>query len=190
MAKSTSRLSIDSETKLIAAARGGDAPSFERALRPHLAMLLAYSRAICGDFHAAEDVVQETCQIAYRKLNYLIPEADFAGWLKAIARRQALAARRKLQKAALVAEEILERVYQDPSPATEGLQGQALAECLEKLGGRAADAVRAHYFEGVDTNRLAERMDTNPPAVRQLLHRARLLLLDCVRRSLGSEATA
>lgn len=187
---SKSRISIDSETKLIAAAKGGDPQSFERALRPHLAMLLAYSRAICGDFHAAEDVVQETSQIAYRKLNYLIPEADFAGWLKAIARRQALATRRKLQKATLVAEEIIERVYQDPSPATAGRRGEALVECLSKLGGRAADAVKAHYFEGMDTNRLAERMDSNPPAIRQLLHRARLLLLECVRRTLGAEATS
>ncbi len=185
MGKSTSRISLDSETRLIAAAKGGDPASFEDALRPHLPMLFAYARAICGDYHAAEDVVQETAQIAYRKLNFLIPEADFAGWLKAIARRQALAARRKLQKTTLVAEDVIERVYQDSEPAGQGGRGEALAECLQKLGGRAADAVRAHYFDGVKTDDLAARLDSKPPAIRQLLHRARLLLLDCVRRRLG-----
>jgi len=54
----------DNETRLLKAAQGGDPKAFERVLRPHLPMLFAYSRAICGDFHAAEDVVQETAQIA------------------------------------------------------------------------------------------------------------------------------
>jgi RNA polymerase sigma-70 factor (ECF subfamily) len=177
----------DQETKLIAAAKGGNKEAFERALRPHLPMLFAYSRAIVGDFHAAEDVVQETAQIAYRKLNFLIPEADFAGWLKAIARRQSLAARRKLTKTSLVAEEVIERVYQDLSPAPEGRQAEALTECLDSLEGRAADVVKAHYFEGVRLTDLAPRLDMTPVAVRQLLHRVRVLLLDCMRRRLGVE---
>jgi RNA polymerase sigma-70 factor (ECF subfamily) len=176
-----------SETRLIAVAQSGDAKAFEAALRPHLPMLFAYSRAICGDFHAAEDVVQETAQIAYRKLNYLIPEADFAGWLKAIARRQALAARRKLNRSAPVVEELIEQIYQDPSPATEGVRGEALQECIDKLEGRAAQAVKGHYFEGMKVADLAGRMDTTPVALRQLLHRVRLLLLDCVRRRIGVE---
>lgn len=183
-------MALDSETRLIAAAKGGDPEAFERALRPHLPMLFAYSRAICGDYHAAEDVVQETAQISYRKLNFLIPEADFAGWLKAIARRQSLAARRKLDRSALVAEDLIEKIYQDPAPASGDDRGAALSECLNKLSGRAADAVRAHYFDGIKLTDLAERFDSNPPAIRQLLHRARLALMDCVRRRLGVEGAS
>lgn len=178
----------ESESRLIAAARGGSPQSFEKVLRPHLPMLFAYARAICGDFHVAEDVVQETAEIAYRKLAYLIPEADFAGWLKAIARRQALAARRKLTKTTLVADEILERVYQDPAPSAEGMKGEALAECMDRLDGRAAQAVKGHYFEGLKLSELAERMAMSPAALRQLVHRVRVLLLECVRRRLGAEA--
>lgn len=177
----------DDETRLLAAAKAGDPEAFERALRPHLPMLFAYSRAICGDYHAAEDVVQETAEIAYRKLNYLIPEADFAGWLKAIARRQALAARRKLTRAGLVAEEIIERVYQDPWPASFDRRSEALEECLKQVHGRAAEALRAHYFEGVRLTDLAPRLSMTPAAVRQMLHRVRQLLLECVRRRLSVE---
>ncbi len=177
----------DQESRLIAAAKIGNKEAFEKALRPHLPMLFAYSRAIVLDFHAAEDVVQETAQIAYRKLNFLIPEADFAGWLKAIARRQALAARRKLTKTSLVTEEIIERVYQDLAPATEDRKGEALTECLDGLEGRSAEVVKAHYFEGVKLGDLAPRLDMTPVAVRQLLHRVRVALLECVRRRLGVE---
>ncbi len=181
-------MALDSETRLLAAAKAGNPAAFEDVLRPHLPMLFAYARAICGDFHAAEDVVQETSQIAYRKINYLIPEADFAGWLKAIARRQALAARRKLSRASVVAEELIEKVYQDPSPAGLGHRGEALEECLRELGGRAAQAVRAHYFEGLKLSELAPRLSMSPAAVRQMLHRVRLVLLECVQRRLGMEA--
>ena len=177
----------DTESRLLKTAQAGDPKAFERVLRPHLAMLFAYSRAICGDFHAAEDVVQETAQIAYRKLNYLIPEADFAGWLKAIARRQALAARRRLTKTNLVADDMLERVYQDPGPAATGRRGEALTECIDKLEGRAAQAVKGHYFEGVKLNDLAEAMGMTSVAMRQLIHRVRVLLLECVRRRLSVE---
>lgn len=180
-------MALDSESRLIATAKGGNPQAFEQALRPHLPMLFAYSRAVCGDWHAAEDVVQETAQIAYRKLNFLIPEADFAGWLKAIARRQALAARRKLDRARLVAEGLIEKIYQDPSSAAADPRGEALTECLDRLSGRAADAVRAHYFEGMKVAQVARRIDANPPAVRQILHRARQLLLECVRRRMQAE---
>jgi len=177
----------DTESRLLQSAQAGDARAFEKVLRPHLAMLFAYSKAICGDFHAAEDVVQETAQIAYRKLNFLIPEADFAGWLKAIARRQALAARRSLTKTSLIADDVIERVYQDPSPATSGRRGEALTDCIDGLEGRAAQAVKGHYFDGVKLNELADRMGMTSVALRQLLHRVRVLLLECVRRRLSVE---
>jgi len=177
----------DTESRLLKTAQGGDPKAFERILRPHLSMLFAYSRAICGDFHVAEDVVQETAQIAYRKLNFFIPEADFSGWLKAIARRQALAARRSLTKTNLVADDVIERVYQDPAPAASGRRGEALTECIDTLEGRAAQAVKGHYFEGVKLNELADRMGMTSVAMRQLLHRVRVLLLECVRRRLSVE---
>src|ERR1051325_11414045 len=178
---------LDNETRLIAAAKDGSKEAFERALRPHLPMLFAYSRAIVGDFHVAEDVVQETAQIAYRKLNFLIPEADFAGWLKAIARRQALAARRKLTKTSLIADDVIEKVYQDPSPSSAGRRREALTECIDSLEGRAAQAVKGHYFDGVKLSDLADRMGMTSVAMRQLLHRVRVLLLECVRRRLSVE---
>src|SRR5438105_576107 len=100
---------MDNETELIARAKKGDAPSFEHLMTPYLSMLFAYSRAICSDYHAAQDVVQETAIIAFRNLDHLFPEADFPTWLRAIARRQALDARRKLRRHARFTEEAIER---------------------------------------------------------------------------------
>lgn len=172
------------EIELLALAKAGDAQAFEEVLVPHLPMLFAYSRAICGDYHAAQDVVQDTSLIAYRNLVHLFAEADFATWLKAIARRQALAARRKLTRMSLVAEEVIEKVYQEPTPTSKDPRLEALAECLERLAGRMRQVVRGHYFQGAKLAEVARSMDMKEPAAKQLLYRARLWLHECMTKRL------
>lgn len=172
------------EADLLVRAKAGSQDAFESVLRPHLPMLFAYSRAICGDYHQAQDVVQETALIAYRNLNHLFPEADFASWLKAIARRQALAARRQLVKRNLFTEEALEAAYCDPTFEGVAPEREALSKCLDGLDTRAGQLVRRHYFEGQKLQQLSEAMSLNLNTVKTLLYRARLALQDCVRQRL------
>jgi DNA-directed RNA polymerase specialized sigma24 family protein len=47
--------------------------------------------------------------------------------------------------------------------------------------------VKGHYFEGIKLAELADRMGMSSVAMRQLLHRVRVLLLECVRRRLSVE---
>lgn len=175
------------ENELLAAAKGGDAAAFQQVLIRHLPMLYAYSRALCGDHHAAQDVVQETGLIAFRNLNHLFPETDFVAWVKAIARRQALSMQRKLSRAAVLPEESIEAVYQDPSPAAAAPRRDALARCLGALQGRLARVIRDHYFGGSKVEELAQGMEMTRHAVVQLLYRARMALRDCIQRRLARE---
>ena len=178
------------ESELLASAKGGDATAFQRALIPHLPMLYAYSRALCGDHHAAQDVVQETGLIAFRNLNHLFPETDFVAWVKAIARRQALSMQRKLSRVAALPEEFIEAVYQDPSPVAVAPRRDALATCLDALQGRLARVVREHYFGGSRVEELAQGMEMTRHAVVQLLYRARMALRECIQRRLARELTS
>lgn len=177
----------DAERTLLARAKAGEIAAFETVLRPHLPMLLAYARAICGDFHRAQDVVQETALVAYRNLDHLFPEADFASWLKAIARRQALAARRQDVRLSAWTDEALEAAYADPTPEAVAPEREALARCLEKLDEQAGRIVRGHYFDGAKLAALAESLRLNLNTVKTVLHRARLSLQECVERRLRTE---
>lgn len=178
------------QAELLDRAKGGDREAFERLLVPHLPMLLAYCRTILGDAHLAEDAVQESSLIAFRKLNHFFPEADFATWLKAIARLEALSARRLSHRGSkLVAEALIEEAYEDPAPPELGREEQALARCLERLQDRARHVVRSYYFEGSKLTRIAEALRMNLNTVKWVLYRARLGLLECVARHLkGSVA--
>ena len=181
---------MENEADLLSRAKKGDAAAFERLVTPYLSMLFAYSRAICLDFHAAQDVVQETSIIAFRNLNHLFPEADFSTWLRAIARRQALEARRKLHRFARFVDDAVERAYEDPAPAEVSAQRKALGDCIRALGERGQGVVEGHYFRGLTLAQVAARLETSVTAVKQLLYRSRKLLEDCVRkRQLGEQST-
>jgi RNA polymerase sigma-70 factor (ECF subfamily) len=170
-----------SEDELLEAAQAGDRSAFEAAIQPHLAMLLAYSRAICGDFHAAEDVVQETALIAYRQLHRLFPEVDFATWLRGIAKRQALAARRRSAKLVLI-DEAIELAYADAAPAADReTEQKALSKCLGRLGPKVGRIVNQHYQEGLALAEVASELNMSVGAVKVAMYRARMQLKDCVQ---------
>jgi RNA polymerase sigma-70 factor (ECF subfamily) len=175
------------EAELLGKAKAGNPEAFEALLVPHLPMLFAYSRAISGDHHRAQDVVQETAMIAFRNLTHLFPEVDFAAWLKAIARRQALAARRQSARLGTWTEEALEAAYTDPTPQALAPERDALSRCLETLDPRSSRLVRGHYFDGLRLMQLATDLDLNLNTVKTLLFRARLALKDCVQRRLRAE---
>ena len=170
-----------SESVLIGRVKSGDIAAFELALAPHLPMLGAYSRAICGDFHRAQDVVQETALIAWRNLHHLFPQVDFASWLKGIARRQALAARRAGGRLRPAIEEELEGAYEDPSPAS-GPVHEALRNCVDKLEEPSRRLVRGHYFDGKSLAVLSDELNLKINTIKTVMHRARQLLQICVGR--------
>ena len=177
-------------TELLERAKGGDRSAFENVLLPHLPMLLAYSRAVCGDFHLAEDVVQETALIAFRNLNHLFPEADFPSWLKAIARRQALAMRRDSSRLHPVLDEALEEAFRDPAPDSLRVEREALAECMQLLSERTGQVIRKFYLEGDSVAGLSQEAKLNVNTVKTLLHRGRQALESCMRRHLNMEAAS
>ena len=107
---------------------------------------------------------------------------------RAIARRQALAARRKLARLDLgIVGEALESVYQDPTPAAAAPRREALQKCLELLSGRLAQVIQGHYFAGSKLAELADALAMTVNAVKQLLYRARLTLRNCIRERLRLE---
>lgn len=184
------RMDRNRETDLLAKAKTGDVSSFEEALAPYLPALLAYGRTICGDHHAAEDVVQESVLIAYRNLGHFFPETDFGAWLRAIVRRKALEMRRTLRKVRLGFEESFERVFEDPGPEAVSPWRNALSECLKQLDGRAGQVVRGFYFEGLDLLQIAATIKTTLEGTKQLLYRTRLILRTCVRKRVGMEGVS
>lgn len=178
---------MSEEAEYIAQAKAGDVRAFEFALLPHLSTLLAYSRAVCGDYHTAQDVVQETALIAFRNLDRFFDDADFAGWLKAIARRQALEARRKTLRHRLLAEDAIESAYDAEPSEEESLRQLALQRCLEQLPDEGRRLLEARYSQGKSLSEAAVGLNEGIDSLRSRIYRIRNGLKDCIERRLRRE---
>ena len=99
------------DSQLVASVRLGDVEAFGQLAERYERSLLAIARAKLRDFHEAEDVVQATLLVAFRKLGTLRDDSKFGAWLMQIARRQ-----------------LVEAVRARPIPAGIPLDGLDLAE--------------------------------------------------------------
>jgi len=85
---------MQSTEELVVAVRAGDQLAFAQLVRLYerAAVLTAYS--VLHDFHAAQDVAQDSFVIAHGKLGQLKSAAAFGPWLLRIVRRQAVRLKR------------------------------------------------------------------------------------------------
>jgi|SRR6185295_916887 len=157
--------------------------------------MLAYVRAAVGDPAAAEDIVQETFLTAYRKRDEYRRGEPFGAWLRGIARN--LARRHLEQKTrgpvVLLSDEAwavldaragaLELAH--VTPGFEASRVSLLRRCVQKLTDRARALIEGRYREGLSIDDLAARLHLAPASVPVVLHRARGVLTDCMRRGLS-----
>ena len=89
----------DEDGDLVKAARQGDRAAFETLYTRHRNRVYALVWRLCGGDHGlAEDVLQETFLIAYRRLPTWRGEAPLERWMVRIAVREALRARSRLRR--------------------------------------------------------------------------------------------
>src|ERR1700757_758746 len=83
--------------QLVDRACEGDVSAFVELTRRFQHFAFASALALLGDFHHAEDAVQEAFLAAWSGLPSLSDHAAFPGWLRGIVRHQAFRALRKRQ---------------------------------------------------------------------------------------------
>ena len=66
---------------------------------------------------------------------------------------------------------------------SEATGGEALQACLRQLPERSRSLVDMHYFSGLSTREIGERIETNPDTVCRALSRVRDALRRCLKKS-------
>jgi RNA polymerase sigma-70 factor (ECF subfamily) len=138
----------------------------------------------------AEEVLQETNVVLWRKFDDYEPGTSFESWacrvayFEALKYRERIARQRRVFGAKLVetlaveAEEVADE-FDDRRDALEG--------CLTKLRDVDRTLVLRRYQPGATTRGLAETMGRSPQGTRKSLHRIRRTLLECIERTLAAE---
>jgi RNA polymerase sigma-70 factor (ECF subfamily) len=160
-------------------------PEFITLLTGSQSRLYAYVLSLVGDRQQAQDVMQETNIVLWRKAGQFRAGTNFGAWMLKVAYYQVMEHRRKLNRQALfvVDDDFLAELAQEAVDASETmeLQQAALRNCLEKLPDRQRDIVRRKYTEGASIKDVAAQLGLAASAIKQTLFRARGNLIDCVR---------
>jgi RNA polymerase sigma-70 factor (ECF subfamily) len=159
-----------------------------RAQRP----LYGFIVTLAGGALDADDILQETNLVLWRKAAEYDPARDFMSWALRIAQLQTMAHLKKRRRRPVFDTALLERIA-DESVADRDeadLRRQALAACLQKLSAKHRHLVARRYEPGASVIAMAAEIGSQPKAVSEMLRRIRHALLECIERSIAAEATS
>ena len=195
-------MSIDaSDEQLVKNARSGDAAAFAALVRRHGERAYRIAARLCGPTDA-EDVVQDAFIRVHAGLAEFRGDARFTTWLYRVVANVALSRRRRQPRTESL-DDYLPRFGPDglharldasallpPMPDDAAARAElrtAIAEAMADLpdGTRVAFVLRD--LDALSTDEVAAVLGIDAAAVRQRVHRARLILRGALRRSLGGE---
>ncbi len=166
-------------------------PEFIALLTSNQSRLFAYVLSLLGDRQQAQDVMQETNIVLWRKAAQFKLGTNFGAWMLKVAYYQVMEHRRKMNKLALFVadDDFLAQLAEEAAGCSNRMEEQqaALQTCLQKLPDRQRDIVRRRYTEGASIKSVAEQLGIAASAIKQTLFRARTHLIACVRFRLKEE---
>ena len=178
-----------SDEEIVARILAGDGSLFELILRRYNQRLYRIVRALLGNDHEAEEVVQQAYVNAYTHLRQFAGQASFATWLTRIAVHEAYASARRRKRttgfprAVDAGDAGLEGEDMTPSRTPDPERESAAAEVRRFLE-EAIDSLQPTYrsvfvlreVEGLSTLETAEALGISEEAVKVRLHRGKALL--------------
>ncbi len=163
---------------------------FTALLMKNHASLMSYILGLMPRWADAEDVMQQTSVVLWRKFEEFRPGTEFLAWACKIARYQALNHYRKLQSDRHVFKLELVELLADESLDDANQLAQerhALQVCLEKLDQKAQRLLERCYESGMTFTQIAAQMGCSANSIYKNLNRIRETLLACVQRTLRTE---
>jgi len=179
-------MQADFQDKLVEAGR---AEQFMRLLLAHERRIYGFILALVRDWSDADDLMQETSAVMWRKFDEFEPGTHFVAWALSVARYQVLNHQKKQRvKRSHLSEQnvqaIAERMASDEKPV--GPQQEALDLCMRKLPERDRELIRLRYEHGATTQDVADRAGRSIHAVYKALNRIHAKLLECIRQAMAS----
>ena len=161
----------------------GDEDAFTILMQKHRSWIHSLAWREMGDFHAAQEITQNTFIQAFQSLPSLNDPDRFSGWLYVIAKRQCIEWLRKrpvqMQSLDATPKSELERrfyaLYLEEEQMQASIDGtrQVVERLLQKLPVGERSVMVLHYFNGLSCEEVGEYLDVSPNTVKSRLYRAR-----------------
>ena len=171
------------DVNLIQRILSGDEEAFTVLVERHREWIHSLAWREIGDFHAAQEITQDTFVQAFKSLPTLRDPNRFLGWLYVIAKRQCIEwLRRKpatMQSLDAMPKAELEQLFyaqyleeKETQASTDELR-EVVERLLRKLPESERSVMVLHYFSGLTCEEVSERLDVSLNTVKSRLYRAR-----------------
>ena len=150
--------------------------------------LYSYIRTLVGPTHDVDDVLQEVNLVLWRKGHEFDGQGRFLAWACHISYLQVLAycQKRRRERHVYFDESVLCDLAEYVSSEVQRVDArlEALRTCLGKLSPEQRRIILLRYEDGGSAGKVAGDLDRPVGSVRVTLHRIRVLLADCIARTL------
>lgn len=163
---------------------------FIKAFTKNQRRLYAFVLSLLGSPTDADDVLQETNLVLWKKAEEFRPGSDFLAWAFRVAQLQVMAFRKsQLRRREYFDDELLQQLFNeaDRQLREEDRRHEALRHCLEKLSHEQQSLIARRYEPGASVNAMAAASGRTPKAVSATLLRIREALLRCIEHRLAHE---
>lgn len=164
---------------------------FVTELSAHQRSLYCYIVSLLGDSRNAEDVLQNTNLVLWKKWTDFVPGTSFEAWAFQVAYYEVMQHRRQTtREEAKLKPKVLELLHQQISREEMNFndRAEALQSCLEKLPRRDRELLEDRYARQLDGAALAQRLRRPVNSIYKSLGRIRTILLECAERYFSYQA--
>jgi RNA polymerase sigma-70 factor (ECF subfamily) len=164
---------------------------YEILIRENSKMLWAYLRSMVSGVDA-EDLYQQTCMVAWRRLADYDRHRPFGPWLRGIAHNLVREHWRKTKRQTLMDEQTMEAISVEFEKIST-LRGDdwddkmtALADCMNTLAEDERALIDLHYRDGLSGVKIAEHFGKTYESIKKRLQRTRASLARCIHGKVPS----
>lgn len=163
---------------------------FMNELMSHQRRLYQYIHALLPRQQDAEDVMQNTLLVLWRKFDQFQPTTSFYTWARNVAFREICNFRRRNKREVTIFDDsVFEQIAAEIEQQTELLEARhaALLRCAEKLSLSDRELLHLRYTLGTAVKEIAQRLGRPANSVCKSLSRIRQALWDCINEELAAE---
>jgi len=152
-------------------------------VRKHQTALWRFLRSVGCDAALADELTQDALLVALRREVTTREERTAAAFLRTTARNLWLKRRHADRRRAEQLFDAAEQLWQTDA-STDGGNAllDALDQCLAELPERSTTALMRAYRDGASRGELATELDLSEHGVRNMMHRLRNALRECIER--------
>ncbi len=163
---------LDDVGCLIKDAKNGDEQAITRLITIHKGLVFTIVWRMTGDYHASQDLTQETFIKALSNIKKVKSGDHFKPWLCTIARNVVRDYLRKAKRTQAVSLEVIEDLHGDSNGET-ARRRVIIQQGLAKLSERDRMILTLAYYDGLSLGEVGKAMKMSETAVKVCVHRAR-----------------